>query len=87
MGLALIKMSPEQQDVSPSDELLKVISKYWNINQWELYLKQFESSQPKEEMYVGTTSDLENFVARKSEYGFVPTASVDRSVRFKGEAK
>ena len=85
MGLALIKTSSEQQETSASDDLLKVISKFWNKNQWELYLKQFEGSQPKEEMYVGTTGDLEKYVARKSEFGSVPSTTVDGGVKLKGE--
>lgn len=85
MGLALRKPSSEQQKTSASDDLLKVISKFWNKNQWELYLKQFEGSQPKEEMYVGTTGDLEKYVARKSEFGSVPPATVDGGVKLKGE--
>ena len=85
MGLALLNTMSEEQNASPSDELLKVISKFWNKNQWELYLKQFESSQPKEEMYVGTTSDLEEFAARKSEFGSVPPSTVDGGVQLKGE--
>ena len=85
MGLALIKTSSDEQETSASDDLLKVISKFWSKNQWELYLKQFESSQPKEEMYVGTTSDLEKYAARKSEFGSVPSATVDGGVQFKGE--
>ncbi len=85
MGLALVNTMSEEQNGSPSDELLKVISKFWNKNQWELYLKQFESSQPKEEMYVGTTGDLEEFAARKSEFGIIPPSTVDGGVRFKGE--
>jgi hypothetical protein len=85
MGLALIKISSDQLETSASDDLLKVISKFWNKKQWELYLKQFEGSQPKEEMYVGTTGDLEKFVARKSEFGSVPPATVDGGIKFKGE--
>lgn len=85
MGLALIKISSDQLETSASDDLLKVISKFWNKKQWELYLKQFEGSQPKEEMYVGTTGDLEKFVARKSEFGSVPPATVDGGVKLKGE--
>ncbi len=85
MGLALIKTSSVLQETSASDDLLKVISKFWNKNQWELYLKQFEGSQPKEEMYVGTTGDLERFVARKSEFGSVPSTTVDGGVELKGE--
>ena len=85
MGLALVITASEQQKTSASDDLLKVISKFWNKNQWELYLKQFESSQPKEEMYVGATGDLERFVARKSEFGSVPSTTVDGGIKFKGE--
>lgn len=85
MGLALLNTMSEEQNTSPSDELLKVVSKFWNKNQWELYLKQFESSQPKEEMYVGTTGDLEEFAARKSEFGITPASTVDDGVRLKGE--
>lgn len=85
MGLALLNTMPEEQNAAPSDELLKVISKFWNKNQWELYLKQFESSQPKEEMYVGTTGDLEEFAARKSEFGVIPPSTVDGGVQLKGE--
>jgi hypothetical protein len=87
MGLALFNTSSELLETSPSDELVKVISKFWNKNQWELYLKQLESSQPKEEIYVGTTNDLERFAAGNSEFGFVPSSSVDGRVRLKGEAK
>ena len=85
MGLAVIKMSSDEQETSASDDLLKVISKFWNKNQWELYLKQLESSQPKEEMYVETTSDLEKYAARKSEFGFAPSTTVDGGVQFKSE--
>jgi len=87
MGLALLNSSSDLNENSPSDELIKMISKCWNKNQWELYLKQFESSQPKEEMYVGTTSDLEKFVAENSEFGFVPPSTVDGDTRFDREAK
>jgi hypothetical protein len=85
MGLAFVKSSSEPLETSASDDLLKVISKFWNKNQWELYLKQFEGSQPKEEMYVGTTGDLEKYVARKSEFGSVPPTTVDGGVKLKGE--
>lgn len=85
MGLALVKISSERHKTSASDDLLKVISKFWSKNQWELYLKQMEGSKPKEEIYVGTTGDLEKYVARKSEFGSVSSATVDSGVQLKGE--
>lgn len=87
MGLALMDVTTEVQEKLQSDEILKLISKYWNKNQWELFLDQIESSQPQEEMYVGTTSDLEKFAARESEFGFVPPSTVEGQIKFKGEVK
>lgn len=87
MGLALIKTSSELQETSASDELIKIISKFWNKNQWELYLKQFESAPSEEEIYVGTTNDLEKFAARKSEFGIVPASTVDGGIQLKTEQR
>ncbi len=82
MRLMLINEELYLREPSSPDELLKIVSKFWNKNQWELYLKQCEGSKPKEEIYVGTTSDLEEFAARKSDRGFVPTSSVDGDIEF-----
>ncbi len=87
MGLALMNVASDQREAWASDELLKMISKSWNKDQWELYLKQFECSQPKEEMYVGSTNDLEKIAARKSKFGSVPTAIVDDGIKLKGEQR
>ncbi len=85
MGLKLLNTSAGIQESSPSDDLIRIISKFWNRNQWELYLKQFENPQSKEEMYVGTANDLEKFVAKKSVFGSAPFATVDGGIKFKGE--
>ena len=85
MSLMLIKEEWDLREAGSPDELLKIISKFWNQNQWDLYLKGYESSKPKEEIYVGTTNDLEEFAARKSEFGVIPPSTVDGGVRLKGE--
>lgn len=91
MGLALILTSPQNENKKQELNLLKIISRIWTQDQWELYLKQTEIPAPKEEMYVGTTKNLEDYASRKSQAGIVPAPSVEdiiefgKSTRKKGE--
>jgi hypothetical protein len=72
----------DRNGIPTSDRLLKYVSKFWNEKQWEQYLSQYEGPQPEEEIYVGTSSELEKFVAGKSETGFVSASTVDASIEF-----
>lgn len=43
----------------------KSITKNWNMSEWEKYLSAIETPNDKEVIYVGTSIDLENYMARK----------------------
>lgn len=70
-----------------SDELIRLVSKFWSPNDWEDYLNQHEIPQPKEEIYVGTTIELEKLAAQKSISGFTPASSIEEGIEFKSVGK
>lgn len=44
---------------------LESISKNWNTSEWEIYLSAMETPNDDEVIYVGTSHDLENYVAKQ----------------------
>ena len=81
MELAFITVVTEDDDQKEL-KLLKFISKFWSPAQWAQYLKTIESTKNNEEIYVGSTNELERYVARKSKTGFVSTKSIEDRVEF-----
>lgn len=82
MNLALKSIKIESNEAKQLRHL-KIISKFWSLKQWALYLKTIESTNNEEEIYVGSTSDLEEFVSRKSYLGFVPAEPTETTLNFK----
>lgn len=76
MSLALSK-SNSQSDEQTELNKLKTISKFWTLKQWSQYLKCLELTPNEEEIYVGTSIDLEKYVARKSRNGFIKAHTGD----------
>lgn len=81
MSLALMIIETESEE-SKKLRHLKIISKFWSPKEWALYLKTIESTNNEEEIYVGSTSDLEKFVARKSYLGFVHAEPTETTINF-----
>lgn len=76
MSLPLLKSSSECDEQTELNKL-KIISKFWSLKQWSLYLKCLELTPNEEEIYVGTSIDLEKYVARKSRNGFIKAHTGD----------
>jgi len=85
MNLELIEQNSDQNSEALSEMTLKKYPPRWSEVEWNQYLSLFEVDQPVEEISVGSSLDLERFVARNSEFGTVPSSSVDQNVKLKNQ--
>lgn len=63
MWLENILMDDLYEDEQVEQDLVR--SRSWSKDEWEIYLSSIESKTPEEEIYVGTSNDLEQYVAKK----------------------
>lgn len=85
MNLELIDRNSDRNGEALTETDIRKSSSRWSEVEWSQYLSLFETDQSVEEILVGSSLELERYVAKNSEFGAVPSSSVDQNVKLKNQ--